>query len=419
MAPIGKPEDWIFLGGGGFNLVYGNAKLGLVFKEAHHTDLGTDTPERSVRLWNIINPDLKPKAKLATIIVDGKKIHGWTCPYVRTHHHSKTFLADDESTFTDIDSSSIDTKSISTDNESISTENKESSPKIISPFKQDKALYAKAMQDPATRIAEDQAIVTALIDIYNRSGRVIVDAGVPGNFVTTEPSKAVCIDIGMALLLEKKETECLNTYARRPSITSNTAWESVHDEMNNKILNTKNPLLPQTVQMTKVLLFIRTFRPDITNVDFLTKTENQAIIKKLAEAYDSKSVEDHTEATNLLNEIRPVNLITMKEACTKKLLDYIQSRGTLEEGKKFRASWITKNFRNKLLTLLKVDAAQLLIKKINTAQSVDEIQKAINAASNQKILHHSSFKTVLGTCKIISHEKPDDTPYLASQAQIQ
>jgi hypothetical protein len=379
MAPIDKSKDWKPLAIGGFNEVYVNAKAGLVFKTAQNSEDDTDTPERSVRLWNLLNPDLKPKAKLATILVDGYQVYGWTCPYIR-NQYSKT--------------------QVSTDAESM--------------IQADKIAYITAMQDPETKKKEDEAIVTALIDIYNRTGRVILDAPVLGNFITVAPGKAICVDMGLALLLEKKEEDCLNTYARRSSITSNSAWETLHSDISTRILNAKDPMFPATAQMTKALLFIRTFRPDITNVDFLKK--DKQCVGQLAAAYNAASGNDHNTGIELLDQKRPVNLISMKDACTHKLLDYIHTRGILDEGKKFKASWFTKIFRNKLLTTLKVDSAQLLIKNINAAQSVEDIQAAISQASKHPLLQRglsSDFKSALGLCKVMSQIPPSDFPKLA------
>lgn len=76
----------------------------------------------------------------------------------------------------------------------------------------------------------------------------------------------------------------------------------------------------------------------------------------------------------------------MKKSCEKVLLNYINSRGELGENKVFKASRITQYFRNTLLTNLKIDSAQLLIKKIHAACSIEEIQKELSKASNFPIL---------------------------------
>jgi hypothetical protein len=89
----------------------------------------TDLPERSVRLWNEINPDLEPEATL----ISTEMGDGWACPFI------------------------------------------------------------KGVQ------ASDHEMSVALIDIFNRTGRIVVDATAPENFIKTPSGKVVCIDIGMAL----------------------------------------------------------------------------------------------------------------------------------------------------------------------------------------------------------------------------
>src|SRR5580700_3629836 len=41
-----------------------------------------DDPERAVRLWNAINPNVFPPAKLVSIPTKSGPIKGWTCPYL-------------------------------------------------------------------------------------------------------------------------------------------------------------------------------------------------------------------------------------------------------------------------------------------------------------------------------------------------
>lgn len=377
-----KKNEWDPLAGGGNNEVYVNFKTRMVFKTVHNFDFETDTPERSVRLWNLLNPTVRPKAKITTVKIDGVKITGWTCPYIQ-NQYSKNLPP------------SIDARAM---------------------IEQDIRAYKDALQNPQIREQEDLAIMHTLIDIYNRSGRIIVDAPVVGNFVTTEPGKAICIDIGMALLLEKEETDCLNQYARRNSFVSNDTWGKTHEDLGSRILQDSKPVFPATMQMTKALLFIRTYRPDIASADFL-KTDMD-LSKLLATAYDTKTDHDQEKAIEYLNKIRPVNLMSMKKNCTQTLLNYIHSRGTLDEGKIFHASWVTKYFRQKLLTNIKIERAQSLINTIDSAQSIDEIQCVLQEANLQPLLKKgfsSDFGTCLGLCVVISQVPPSPSPELVQQ----
>lgn len=377
-----KKNEWVPLAGGGNNEVYVNFKTRMVFKTVHNFEFDTDTPERSVRLWNLLNPTVRPKAKITTVKIDGVKITGWTCPYIQ-NQYSKDLPP------------SIDARAM---------------------IEQDRRAYKNALQNPQIREQEDLAIMHTLIDIYNRSGRIIVDAPVVGNFVTTEPGKAICIDIGMALLLEKEETDCLNQYARRNSFVSNDTWEKTHEDLDTRILQDPNAIFPITMQMTKALLFIRTYRPDISNADFLK--EDKELSGLLATAYDTKADSDQEHAIEHLNQKRPVNLISLKNNCVQVLLKYIHSRGTLDEGKTFHASWVTKLFRQKLLTNIKVEKAKSLINTIDNAQSIEEIQTALRDANLQPLLKKGSssdFGACLGLCTVISQVPPSPTPELVQK----
>lgn len=374
-----KASKWKPLAGGTYNQVYLNTEATLVFKEVHNTEFDTDTPERSVRLWNLLNPHLRPKAKIATVIIDRVKVYGWTCPYVQSKY--ETTLSQ-ESLIGLTEQQRIEHRA------------------------RNKVAYVNAMRDPTLKNQEDEDIANALINIYNRTGRIVVDAAGSGNFITTAAHGVVCVDIGMALLLEDKETNCLDMYARRNSFVSNNAWEQVHTDLHSRVLKDKNLLFPKTAAMTKALLFIRAYRPDIAHVNFL---KNYQAVEQLGQAYDVASDTAHETGMALLDKEQPVMLISLKQNCERVLLDYIHSRGALDENKTFKARGITQYFRNALLTTLKVDSAQLLIKKIQAAHSIEEIQRELSKASSLPILlkgRNSGFSTSLGLCKIISQVPP-------------
>ena len=332
-----------------------------------------------MRLWNLLNPHLRPKAKVATVIIDRVKVYGWTCPYVQSKY--ETTLSQ-ESLIGLTEQQRIEHRALN------------------------KVAYVNAMRDPTLKNQEDEDIANALINIYNRTGRIVVDATGPGNFIVTASNGVVCVDMGMALLLEDKETNCLDMYARRNSFVSNNAWEQVHTDLHSRVLQDKNPLFPKTAAMTKALLFIRAYRPDIAHVNFLN---NYQTVEQLAQAYDVASDTAHETGMALLDKEQPDMLISLRQICERVLLDYIHSRGALDENKTFKARGITQYFRNALLTTLKVDSAQLLIKKIQAAHSIEEIQRELSKASSLPILlkgRNSGFSTSLGLCKIISQVPP-------------
>src|SRR3990167_11484113 len=53
----------------------------------------------------------------------------------------------------------------------------------------------------------DEEICSALRDIYKRTGSIVTDAFIPGNFIKTADGRIVCIDVGAALLLKQPSAD--------------------------------------------------------------------------------------------------------------------------------------------------------------------------------------------------------------------
>ncbi len=71
--------QWNYLGHGTYNIAYIDRAKKVVFKVQRDLLDKTDAPERSVRLWNLLNSDLRPKASIYTDSELGK---GWICPFI-------------------------------------------------------------------------------------------------------------------------------------------------------------------------------------------------------------------------------------------------------------------------------------------------------------------------------------------------
>ena len=178
------------------------------------------------------------------------------------------------------------------------------------------------------RQSTDSEMSNALIDIYSRTGRIVVDATARENFLTTDDEQVVCIDIGMALQMEKQDEPVLaltGTRGRSGSITSINAWSELQS-VYEPFLKTCGRTNPQTVNTVKALLFIKSNRPDIVNVDFL-KSDDE-LVKRLSWAYDTQCSEtkdsyDEQEINlakkDLLNE-KPISLEHLKESCRTELV---------------------------------------------------------------------------------------------------
>lgn len=210
-----RAANWVFLGKGSYNVAYKSIDGTEVLK-IQRGKTKTDSPERSVRLWNAINAHLPPPARLQTTAL-GK---GWVCPFIT------------------------------------------------------------GVQAP------DRDMADALIDIFNRTGRIVVDATAAKNFVKAPDGTVLCVDIGQALQFEEREERHFSEVVRRKSIVSLDSWSSTRDTYT-PFFRECERIYPQSVSVVKALVFIKENRPDILDVTFLKI--NPTLVAKLAQAYDERN----------------------------------------------------------------------------------------------------------------------------------
>jgi hypothetical protein len=318
-------EVWSKIGEGSYNVAYKNSGSTKVLKIQKNNEDQLDTPERSVRLWNEINPNMPPPAELIQTS-DGQ---GWVCPFVEG------------------------------------------------------------------RQATDIEMAKGLIEIFNNTGRIITDATARKNFVTTPEGVTVCIDIGMALQLDRKiENDS------RASIVSSDSWGNLK-ELFQPFFESGKKSAPKTINTIKALLFLKTNRPDIINADFLL--EDSTLSMNLANAYDAQaSLENSPLIKEALDDIRLPTLDKTKESCIEQIDRYIKSRGSLDIKDNFKPSWKTALFRNKLTTIKKVNLMKQLKSDIKNLDSSEEIQTKIKAVlkENPKVpsLYKSGVEASLNQC---------------------
>ena len=299
--------QWRRLGEGSFNIAYRSADGKSVFKVAMD-DSPSDTPERSVRLWNLINAHIHPPARLAReqITYINKKgklitkwVNGWICPFI------------------------------------------------------------------PGRQATDEEIRMALIDTFNRTGRIVADATAPNNFLTMSNGVTVCIDVGHALELERRETASL-LGQRKPSFTSLDTYAEQYDHQERKKwFKSHSSWSPKTVKTVEALLFIKQYRKDITNANFLKKSPKT--IALLANAYikGTKTLVD--QALAVLAEKRSPDLENTKQKCRDIFLEYIARVGTIDEKERFTPHPTRQDYDAEY-----IDQTMTLMRRINTAKSCDE-----------------------------------------------
>lgn len=296
---------WRRLGAGSYNTSYRSEDGTLVFKVSHDAS-PTDLPERSVRLWNLLNAHIQPPARISRQQINGKWVTGWMCPYIEG------------------------------------------------------------------RQATDEETRNELLNIFNRTGRIITDATAPNNFLRARNGQIICIDIGHALDMEKREAAALVGLTRKPSLTSLEAFSEHYDNKNGRDWINKAQLsCPKTIQTIKALLFIKNHRPDITNVSFLQKSPKT--IQLLAQAYDSGADPFLSQALNLLIEKRNPDLENTKQKCRGFFLEYLLTRGTIDKHERF----IPHSPHG--IDVPHLQHAMALMRQINTAQTCEECHAIIGS----------------------------------------
>lgn len=350
---------WSLMDSGFYNQVYLSEDGRSVLKvpilgeeRPFQDDPQTDLPERAVRLWNMINKNIKP----AAYELKEENLHGWVSPFIEG--------------------------------------------------------------DPAS----DKEIANALMDICFQTGRVIVDAATPGNFLTKINGTVVCVDIGLALQLEVNEEKAVRA-SRRGSDVSLDAWEKLNrHHAFESLWEAQQASYPKTIQTIKALLFIKQNHLVFDEKSLNILKNNESLVDQLAQAYHQPN--NKQAAINAFEEARETKieietptaaeagrsravsprllhklLQRVEEACCQELDQYLLSRQPSKSG--FN---LIDFLRNKSLTNYKVTQAQDIKEKIGSADSLGEIKNILQEALQDKklveagIFTSSGMKKCLETC---------------------
>src|SRR3990167_4671547 len=113
--------------------------------------------------------------------------------------------------------------------------------------------------------AYDYQIIEKIIDIYNRTGRIVIDAMVEGNVLYDITNKKVeCIDISMALQLDENDRKIAGQELRKSEVSLQT-WSDLKNIYNQKAFLNPNYSDDAVINTLKALLFLQVHRPDICN----------------------------------------------------------------------------------------------------------------------------------------------------------
>ena len=187
-------NDWSGLGSGSYNTAYLDKSRQHVFKVQHVNGAVADDPQRSARVWNEMN--YRPDAH--------------DTPLARP----ATLL-----------SSSLGNGWV--------------------------CPYIEGRQ------STDKEMALGLVELYNRTGRVIIDATANKNFITTPRGEVVCIDVGMALRLHQHEAEPAERalLERKGSDISFETWSPSLSHNYQAFFDTCSRVYPETVRTVKALLY--------------------------------------------------------------------------------------------------------------------------------------------------------------------
>ena len=202
-------QGWEFLGSGNRNFAFKSKDGKQVFKVQYDGGM-TDSPQRSVRLWNEINYRTG-KAEIAQL----GDFNGWICPFIEG------------------------------------------------------------------RMAKDDEVFQTIITIYKETGRIVVDAIMPGNIVISSSGIPTCIDIGLALNL--------NSTNKRHSKASFHEWKKMQESIN-ELFKLGMMHCPKSTNLIKALLYLSQL--NISYIDAEQIGENDKLIAYLAIKYDSHEISE-------------------------------------------------------------------------------------------------------------------------------
>ena len=133
--------------------------------------------------------------------------------------------------------------------------------------------------------ASDQEMSECVIEIFNHTGRIVVDAPAKStNIKKTPEGKSVCIDVGCAFQLEQRTTVVYKGgLTRRRSQDSLDTWAWMGPQFKG-FFQDRAYSYPITTNTIQALLFIKANYPNVVNANFLKYDSD--LIYKLADAYN-------------------------------------------------------------------------------------------------------------------------------------
>ena len=224
----------------------------------------------------------------------------------------------------------------------------------------------------------DNDISDELLNIYQSSGRIVVNAPALKAFTTRPDGKTKCVDVSMALKLGNHMFRAASYESLISAGELNTKYAMFWwQHMTKKV---------KTIYTIKALLFIQKHRPDIWDVNFLKI--HLSLLERLAGAYDLESPE--SIALQILEQCKPINFDHLKTQISSKITIYIQNRGEIH-AQSFIPNKLSRWFRDPQTTELRINQALHLKDKIDRATNFETMRQHITKTKDS--IHHSHSST--------------------------
>lgn len=229
------------------------------------------------------------------------------------------------------------------------------------------------------RPANDAEVAKQLIHIYQRTGRIVLDAPSKQNFICTPFDEIICIDVGFAFRIQSNLVHSV-------SHTSLVQWSSFKNDFNHFFLRPYNMTnFQQTTHIIQALLFLQTHLPHFKDCEFLFDYPHTA--KYLAYCYKKNCDLSMHERKNAIDQVIYFSFENIKQRCKNILMQYLQSRCLINQDLndfqthplKFRGqlqlSWSSYFFLHYEITLKHVKMVQVKIQKLCVAQNKNDLMK--------------------------------------------
>jgi hypothetical protein len=232
------------------------------------------------------------------------------------------------------------------------------------------------------REANDHEITKKLIDIYVKTGRIVMDAPSKDNFICTDAGEVICVDVSFAFRLH-------TNLWRRASFSSLELWKNYEHQYKNHFFQRGIFIdyYQQTIFTIKALITIQKFAPDLNNLDFLH--QHSFFARHLAKIYDYDQSNDAQAIHQKIMMMQHYAFETLKQRCLENLSNYLKARCYLNDTffnflnhpqrslPKLELSWFSFLFRNHQLTYQKIELVQQNIQKIHRCQDFFPLEQIV------------------------------------------